>query len=345
MAVEDVGVDPEGFERRAAQYVEWLRTSYFSEATARERGKRLRYFIAWAAERGLTRPSECTRPVLEAYQGSLFRYRKANGEPLALTNQAHQIAALKGFFKWLVRSNLLLSNPASDLLLPRIRRRLPKYVLSREEVERVLNLTDVATPRGLRDRAILEVLYSTGLRRMEIAALHVVDVDVERRTVMVREGKGRKQRVVPIGKRALAWVEKYLADARPLLVVPPDEGFLFLTQYGKGYPPGSISNVARRYLVRAELGKAGSAHIFRHTMATLMLEGGADLRSVQEMLGHATVSTTEIYTHVSIRRLQEVHAATHPAEARRAPGDASQDAEEAGSAPPAEEPPAAPPAS
>jgi integrase/recombinase XerD len=135
---------------------------------------------------------------------------------------------------------------------------------------------------------------------------------------MVREGKGRKQRVVPIGKRALTWIEKYLRESRPLLVVPPDEGHLFLTQYGKGYPPNSISAVARRYILRAEIGKPGSAHIFRHTMATLMLENGADVRYVQEMLGHATISTTQVYTHVAIRKLREVHDATHPAEAPHA---------------------------
>jgi len=307
-------LDPEGFERRVAQYVEWLRISHFSEATARTRAKRLGYFVAWCADRGLTRPAEITRPILEGYQASLFYYRKANGDPLALVSQANQITSLKGFFKWLVRSNYLLSNPASDLVVPRLTGRLPKHVLTEEEVERVLAVPDVETPTGLRDRAILEVLYSTGLRRMEVAGLALYDLDMVGRTLRVREGKGRRERVVPIGKRAVAWVEKYLHEVRPRFVVPPDEGWLFLTQDGQRFPRETVSEMARRHIVRAGIGKPGSAHVFRHTCATLMLEGGADVRYVQEMLGHVKLETTAIYTHVSIQKLQQVHDATHPAD-------------------------------
>lgn len=318
MDAEKVGVDPEGFERRVSQYVEWLRVNHFSELTATSRTKRLRYFVAWCAERGLVRPSELTRPILERYQSTLFYQRKANGQPLALTNQAHQIACVKAFFKWLVRQSHLLSNPACDLLMPRLSGRLPRHVLTEEEAERVLAVPDVGTPTGLRDRAILETLYSCGLRRMEIAALRLYDLEAEGRTLRVREGKGRRDRVVPIGKRAMAWVDKYLREVRPRFVVPPDEGYLFLTKEGSGFPRQTVSDMARRYILKAEIGKAGSAHIFRHTCATLMLENGADLRYVQELLGHAKPETTAIYTHVSVKKLQQVHDATHPADRPRA---------------------------
>lgn len=313
MAEEDVGVDPEGFERRVAQYVEWLRVNHFSEMTAVERQRRLGHFVSWCADRGLARPTEVTKPILERYQATLFYYRKRNGQPLALANQAHQLACLKGLFRWLARQNHILSNPASDLVIPRVVRALPKHVLTVEEAERVIQAPSLDTPFGLRDRALLEVLYSTGVRRMELIALRLYDLDPDRRTLMVREGKGRRSRVVPIGDRALAWVKKYLDEARPSLVVPPDEGHLFLSYLGIPLSRGFLTALVRSYVVRAEIGKPGSVHLFRHTCATLMLENGADIRYVQAMLGHARLDTTAIYTHVSIRKLQQVHAATHPA--------------------------------
>jgi len=168
---------------------------------------------------------------------------------------------------------------------------------------------------GLRDRAILETLYSTGLRRAELARLAVHDVDFAGGALTVRKGKGGKDRVVPIGERALAWIEKYLADARPALARAGDEAdTLFLSERGgKPLTVAYLSSMATRYVTRAGFGKSGSCHLFRHTCATLMLEGGADIRHVQEQLGHACLQTTQIYTHVSISRLKEVHAATHPA--------------------------------
>jgi integrase/recombinase XerD len=186
-------------------------------------------------------------------------------------------------------------------------------VLSVSEVEKVLALPDVKDVFGLRDRALLETLYSTGVRRKELIGLGLFDIDTERGTLHVREGKGGRERVVPIGERARLWIDKYVSDARPELLVPPDTGVLFLTRFGEAFRPGPLTNLVRGYVDRAELGKTGSCHLFRHTLATVMLEHGADIRYIQEMLGHAELSTTEIYTQVSIRKLCAVYAATHPA--------------------------------
>ncbi|HXO34177.1 MAG TPA: tyrosine-type recombinase/integrase, partial [Candidatus Acidoferrales bacterium] len=194
----------------------------------------------------------------------------------------------------------------------RMEKRLPKTILSADEVERVLVVPDIVTPVGLRDRAMLETFYSTGIRRKELRRLELYDVDRERATLTIRQGKGKKDRMIPIGERALAWVEKYLRESRPQLAVGPDDATLFLTQYGEPFHLDALSNLARDYIAQANLGKSGSCHTFRHTMATLMLEGGADIRYIQQMLGHADLSTTEIYTHVAIRKLQQIHAATHP---------------------------------
>jgi integrase/recombinase XerD len=185
-------------------------------------------------------------------------------------------------------------------------------VLSVSEVERVLNQVDPKAPLGLRDRAILETLYATGMRRMELLHLHCYDLDSERGTVLIRQGKGRKDRLLPIGARAIAWIEQYLDRERPLLVNEPDDGTLFLTHRGDALSGNRLSQLVAEYVAAAQLGKEGSCHLFRHTMATLMLEHGADIRFVQQMLGHAQLSTTEVYTQVSIRALQAVYAATHP---------------------------------
>ena len=177
---------------------------------------------------------------------------------------------------------------------------------------------DLGDSLGVRDRAILEVLYSTGMRRMELVGLELYSVDVERGTVMIRQGKGKKDRMVPIGERALSWIEKYVREVRPQLAMEPDDGVLFLTGDGAPITPGRLTHMVRAYVDAADIGKHGSCHLFRHTMATLMLEGGADVRFIQAMLGHARLDTTQIYTQVSIRKLKEIHSMTHPARMQRA---------------------------
>jgi integrase/recombinase XerD len=190
-------------------------------------------------------------------------------------------------------------------------------VLTVEEVERVMAQVDIATPIGLRDRAMLEVLYGTGMRRMEIANLEIGDIDIDQCVVLIREGKGRKDRLIPLGERALYWVQSYLDKSRPQLTWNQLEKTLFLSREGGILNYAWLSTQIAQYVKRAEIGKHGGCHLFRHTMATLMLEGGADIRFIQVMLGHAEMSTTQIYTQVAIRQLQLVHASTHPGALKR----------------------------
>lgn len=304
--------DPDGLYRHMLRFSQWQRERAYSERTVENREASLRPFITWAHERGLTRPQEITKPILERYQRHLFLYRKANGEPLSTRSQAVRTTPLKAFFKWLSRQNHILYNPASELELPRMERRLPRHILNVAEAETVLAQADLATPIGIRDRAIMETLYSTGMRRMELIGLHLTDIDAERGTVMIRQGKGRKDRMIPIGERALAWIGKYRDDVRPELACGADDGTLFITTLGEAFAPNRLTQLARNYVDAADTGKKGACHLFRHTMATLMLEGGADIRFIQAMLGHAELSTTQIYTQVSIRTLKQIHTATHP---------------------------------
>lgn len=308
----DAPTDPNGIAAWIARYLEHERVlGILPHSWERMRGDLMR-FQGWCTERLLATPQELTVPILERYQRYLFYYRKANGEPLSSASQVRELARLKHWCRWLVRQRCLVSNPAADLELPRTAQRSLPQVLSREDVETILAQPDIQTPIGVRDRAVLEVLYSTGIRRMELANLNVFDVQWTRGTVFVRQGKGRKDRVVPIGERALAWVKTYLDTVRPELAADPDEKALFLTREGERMKLDTLSLLVRRLLREAGIDKAGACHLFRHAAATFMLENGADIRYIQAMLGHAKLGTTELYTHVSIDKLRAIHAATHP---------------------------------
>jgi integrase/recombinase XerD len=294
------------------EHLRHLAVKGFTENTLKVRRVHIEMFLAWCTERGLAEPVEITRPVLERYQRHLFHHRKKNGEPLTFSSQHARLAPLKVWFKWMTRQNYILHNPASEIELPRLSFQLPS-VLSQDEVELVLGQPNVADPIGVRDRAMLETLYSTGMRRMELLKVKLYDVDRRRGVVTIREGKGKKDRVIPIGERALAWVDKYLNEVRPVIVVEPDDGIVFLTSMGEPFTPNHLTWLASQYVEAAQIGKSGACHLLRHTMATVLLEGGADIRFIQEMLGHARLDTTQIYTHVTIRKLKQIHEATHPA--------------------------------
>jgi integrase/recombinase XerD len=309
--------DPDGLHQYLQRFNAWQAERNYSGKTVAGRDDVLRYFIAWLDERGIRRPHEVTKPIIERYQSHLFVYRKKDGQPLSARTQHGRITPIRAWFKWLAKQNFILYNPASDLDLPRLDRRLPRHVLTVKEAETVLAVPDINTPTGLRDRVMLEVFYSTGMRRMELMNLQVFDIDAERGTVMIRQGKGKKDRMVPIGERAIAWVEKYRDDVRPELATGADEGTLFLTHLGEAFTPNRLTQLVREHIQAAQIGKTGSCHLFRHTMATLMLENGADIRYIQAILGHAELSTTQVYTQVSIRQLKAIHTATHPA---RMPG-------------------------
>jgi len=304
--------DPRAFAGYVPAFLDQLRARNFAAQTVEYKGMALLRFVEWCAERGITRVTDVTRPMLQRYQRHLYHSVARSGQPLSAAGQTNRLAAVRGFFKFLTRENVLLYNPASELDLPKLEKRLPKDILSAEEAERVLSQPDVATPLGIRDRAILEVLYSTGMRRQELIDLQRQHLDDERGIVAIRQGKGKKDRFIPIGERALAWIAKYLADVRPDIEMA-DIHTLFLDEAGRRMDPHRISRAVRAYVERSGVDKKGRCHLFRHTMATLMLENGADIRFIQQMLGHSLLSTTEIYTHVSILKLKQVHTLTHPA--------------------------------
>lgn len=307
---------PETMASRLVEYLTSMETRNYSKSTISGADWCISRFVAWCEERGIKVPTEVTRPLLERYARHLYQERTAADKPKSFRSQVSELSAVRQYFKYLARRNHVPFSPAAELELPRVPRRLPRAVLSHVEMEAVLSQPDVKTPWGVRDRAILETFYSTGMRRTELTSLRMQDVDRTRGVVMIVEGKGKKDRTVPIGERALDWIERYMMDVRPSLISDPAEQTLFLSEPGAPMSPDALSHRVTEYVNAAELEKRGSCHLFRHTMATLMLEGGADVRAIQEMLGHASLRTTQIYTHVSIVHLQEVHAATHPSAKR-----------------------------
>jgi len=306
-------VEHNGLSAYLAHYLEWMKVKGFSEETLKRKDSAIRQFIQWCDERDLNDPRAITKPMLERYQRHLYYYRKADGNALAFSTQNVFMSAIKSWFKWLTQENYTPSNPASEVMVMKRPQKLPAVVLSVEEVETILYSVDSDTLEGVRDRAILEVLYSTGIRRKELCHLQVYDLDSTHRSLFVREGKGSKDRSIPIGQRAIDWVSRYQDKVRPQLLIDGNEQTLFLTSYGEAYTSSALGHLVRRLLDQAGLNKPGGCHLFRHAMATHMLDNGAELRYIQAILGHSNINTTTVYTHLAIETLKQVHAATHPA--------------------------------
>ena len=316
-----------GFHGHLIDFLDWTAARQFSVFTVKARRIEVGYFIDWCEERSIQRPDEVTRAILERYRQHVFLYRtKTNGAPLSHQTQAKRLISVRAFFQWMTRQHHLLYNPASELELPRQQQRLPRHILSVAEIEQVLNACDTSEPLGLRDRAMLEALYSTGMRRGELVNLRTDDIDLDRGTVLIRQGKGNKDRVVPIGDRACRWIEKYVYDVRPGYIEDVDGATLFLAKHGEAMQGKQLSVIVRKMIELANLERFkdthpnAACHLLRHACATHMLENGADIRYIQALLGHADLTTTEVYTRVSILQLKAVHERTHPARMAEAPG-------------------------
>jgi integrase/recombinase XerD len=297
----------------AAAYLDHLAARALSPATVEFYRWSMRGFVAWAESQQLGSPAAFARAEITAYQLHLHRHRcPRTGEPLVVNTQLGRLGVVRRFFAWLCRNHIIPANPAADLDLPRKQtQRLPK-ALDQEEIDRVFSLPNPADALGLRDRAILELLYATGIRRTELTRLDRSDYDSSAHTLLVRQGKGGKSRLLPVGGRAAFWLDRYLAESRPLFANLPNQTALFLSGYGTPITPAYLGTWVAGLLQRAGIDKPGAVHLFRHSCATAMHLGGADIRHVQEMLGHARLETTQIYTHLNIRELAAIHARTHP---------------------------------
>ena len=247
------------------------------------------------------------RPALEAF------VRDAMTSGLSPTSTARLVATVRGLYKYLRLRNDITDNPTEDLHAPRLFAALPRF-LSTADVDALLAAPDVQTPGGLRDRALIEVLYAPGLRVSELVGLRLTDVHATQGYVQCL-GKGSKQRLVPLGDVAVGWVQRYLRESRPALTARKDGPWLFVSARGaRRLSRGGFWQILKNYGAKAGIRAHLSPHVLRHSFATHLLERGADLRAIQAMLGHADLSTTQIYTHVLEARLRQVYDNFHPRE-------------------------------
>jgi integrase/recombinase XerD len=297
-------VDLRGRDQPLRDYLDHLRVERgLSENTLEAYGRDLARLAEFARGR--------RRPALELQQGDLTEFiGQLRERGLGPRSQARAIHAMRGFYRYGVREGLIDADPMENLRAPRAFRALPRY-LSPSQVEALLQAPDVARPLGLRDRAILELMYATGLRVSEVIGLRAEGLDTELGIVRVM-GKGRKERLVPLGSVARSWIDRYVSEVRGTLTRGRPVPTLFVNHRGGKLSRMGLWGIVRRHGVTAGVERTLTPHVLRHSFASHLLERGADLRSLQAMLGHADISTTQIYTHVTRERLRQLYDQYHP---------------------------------
>lgn len=309
------------FDLLVERFAEHQRVLGFSPRTVASYRSHLAFFLAWlSAETDVDEVTAITSEVLHGWQTWLYGFVDDDGRGLAIATQAARLSVVRSFFRFLVKTDVLLYDPAASIELPKRKGILPRSILTKKEVERLLAAPDATTALGLRDRAMIEVLYSTGIRNAELRSLTVYDIDLDRGLVRVNEGKNAKDRVVPLGEAACRWVKEYLTEARPkLLGARRDHAnapTLFLSKNGNPLVPLGVIYPIRKHAKTAGIERTVTPHTLRHTFATHLLQGRADIRHIQAMLGHSSVATTQIYTRVEVTDLKAVHRRCHPRERR-----------------------------
>jgi len=282
----------------------WLEDG-LSRNTLESYRRDLRKFAEWLEWKRQVSVIEATHADIQGFLAHLVNAEKAKA-----TSTSRAISSLKRLFRYLLRQNKVSADPTLQISMPKLPRSLPKS-LTEQDVEVLLAAPDVQTPLGLRDRAMLEVLYATGLRVSELVTLNVAQVSLDMGVVRVM-GKGSKERLVPLGEEALDWIRRYLAQGRSVLLAGKLSDALFVTHRGEGMTRQMFWYLIKKHAQQGGLHKPLSPHTLRHAFATHLLNHGADLRVVQLLLGHADISTTQIYTHVARERLKQLHHQHHP---------------------------------
>jgi integrase/recombinase XerD len=310
------------FDLYAAKYSEWMLVRGWSERTQESYQSNVRFFLDYLINETSARNlNEIDGKTLSGFQNFLYHTETRQGRRLALSSQHTKLVSVRSFFHFLYETDVLLFDPSAALNLPKKRRGLPKGVMSEHQVELLLQQPDINTTLGFRDRAILEVLYSSGIRNTELRNLAVYDVDLQQLQLTVRKGKNAKDRIVPLGEIAADFICEYLISARPKLAasprkrdLQPENERLFISKNGLQLTKANLVWLFEKYVKKAALKAHFTPHSLRHSCATHMLKHGADIRYIQEMLGHASVATTQIYTKVEVTDLRAMHRQCHPRE-------------------------------
>jgi len=307
-------VDPRSFEDVLAAYVNELRVRNYGASSCKQAALVLPRFFAFLKECRLPDVRAITEEHVVAWAKHLQTCTNRHGEPLSPHTRRSYLVLLQRFFRFLDRRGLILSNPMLDVAMPKVEK-LPRVVLSHSQAQRLIEAPSPFTPVGKRDRALLELLYGAGLRVSECARLELRDVDLGKGTLFVRQGKGKKDRIVPFAGQAAAAIDLYLREGRPAFTRSARQQALFISSTsGKAMGSDSIQLVVREHAKAAGLKVAVSPHILRHTYATHLIQGGADVRHVQKLLGHACLQSTTIYTRVFPKDLAKMVEKAHPRE-------------------------------
>jgi integrase/recombinase XerD len=298
----------------ANKYREHLAVLRYAAGTIKRYLYFLNRFLAYLEGQGVTDIAAVTRDNIRDYQTQLYETINARGEPNSVFHQNNNLKVIKSFFRFLSEEGYIISDPSRDVSYARTPKRLPRSILSQGEAKKIIHSPNTRTVLGYRDRTILEVLYTSGIRRKELINLTLQDVNYHEGMIRINSGKGDKDRVVPIGKIACRYLENYVKAVRPSLIKDPYNNHLFLTMKGTGLSENRVWDMVKIYSKKAKIKKNISPHTFRHTCATLMLKNKANVRHIQELLGHASLDSTQVYSHVSITDLKEVHSRCHPRE-------------------------------
>lgn len=295
------------------RYYEHLKMHGYRMQSVRNYRFALQKFTEFAQREHLRSMEEITAEIIFAFQSELYHFKDSAGRPYAMRSQLAALSALKGFFKYLCDKEALAHNPALGLKMPKQAYRLP-YVPGMEEITRLLASADTTKPLGFRDRTIMEVLYATAIRAQELCGLCLYDVDLEDNVLHIREGKGGKERVVPMGEMAAGYVQEYLIRVRAGLLQSDHYDEVFLSRYGKPLRKLDLPSILQKYRQRAGIEGKLTPHSLRHACASHLLKEGCDIRYIQQLLGHASLSTTQVYTRVEISDLKAMHERCHPRE-------------------------------
>jgi integrase/recombinase XerD len=291
-------------------YLKMLGRSYHTVKNVRYT---LKHFADFLEAENAASIEDLSPDIVSEYQQELYFCLTAKDRPLTLRTQALRLSIVKGFTRFLKDQDYLIVDPGQTILLPKKPKRLPRVILSSAEVKKLLQAPDTQSNGGYRNRIILEILYDTAIRRAEVTNIKLHDLDLGAGYIRIT-GKGDKDRVVPLSRRVCELVQNYILMVRPEFLVGNDPGYLVLNRWGQKMDPNSIWAVVKRCVTLSGIKKNITTHTFRHTCATHMLKNGAPARHLQEMLGHESLESTQIYTHVTINDLKQIHAKYHPSE-------------------------------
>jgi integrase/recombinase XerD len=318
------------------RYMAWMMATGYAEDSLKAAHSDLEWLFRFLAARGIARIADVTPEILNDYS-LWFREHKSSkneGQTLSLMHVAQRLTGVRQFFKWLAKQMIVLYDPAEDLEVPKIHRGLPRTILTQEEARRLLDAPDLESPVGYRDKALLELLYATGVRTKELIRLKVEDVNLKDQTIFIRQGKYRKDRLIPVPVVTAGYLKEYIERVRPRFIKSmyrrgEDQGFLFLSYTGTHFLANRLKDIFKRAKAAAGIDKPVTAMVLRHSIASHLLENGMEMRYIQEFLGHERMVSTQVYAKVTLSGLRKHYNKAHPKERRAgaekiAPSDAKE---------------------